>query len=63
MQIMSDITPYAVVVLPPMALSPMVNMGMSTLASVPPMPANRVAREANWFLAFASDDSAGTIPQ
>ena len=47
MQIISAILPYAIVVLPPMAMSPTVNMGMRTLASVPPMPANKVARDAN----------------
>ena len=63
MQTMSAMRPYATVVLPPRAISPTVNIGMSTLARVPPMPAKRVAREANWFLALGSVERAGTMPQ
>ena len=63
MAMISATRPYAVTALPPIAPSPAVSMGMNAAASIPPIPANRVAREVYWFRVFASELSAGTIPQ
>ena len=43
--------------------NPAVKFGISEAASTPPMPAKSVAREVSWLRMFASDESAGTMPQ
>ena len=62
-QMPSATTVYAVLALPPMAVPPVVNIGIIIEASVPPTPANNVARDVNASRAPASELSAGTIPQ
>ena len=59
----SAMHPKATLALPPMVRLPVVNMGMSTEAAVPPMPANSVAREVNWLRSSASELRAATMPQ
>ena len=59
----SAIIPYAVEALPPNCIAPAVNIGINSPASVPPIPANKVARAVNWFLESLVLETAGTIPQ
>ena len=45
--IATEIHAYAVAAFPPIAISPVVSMGIRIEANVPPIPANRVALDVN----------------